>query len=156
LKAASLKEIKESLENATPNELLAYCLQLIRYKKENKELVSYLLYEQTDPAGYVRSVNAGLDILFESINVHQLYFAKKTIRKIIRIANRYIRYSNNGTVEIEIHLHLTEKIKSLQLPMQQNKALHNLYLAQIKKIIKTQSALHEDEQYEYKKRIGEL
>jgi DNA-binding transcriptional MerR regulator len=156
VKTASLKEIKESLDNATQKELLAYCIHLVRFKKENKELLTYLLYEQTDHIHYIQNVNAILDSLFETVNTTQLYFAKKTIRKIIRVANRYIRYSKNSIVEIEIHLHLTEKIKSLQLPLEQNKALHNLYLSEIKKIHNTLSVLHEDEQYEYKKRIGAL
>ncbi len=156
MKTATVKELKTTLENATNDELIEYCLQLIKYKKENKELLTYLLYEQNDIVQYINNVNEIINDLFETVNKIQLYFAKKTIRKIIRIANKYIKYSKNVVVEIEVHLHLTEKIKLLKLPLEQNKALHNIYLSQIKKINKTLSTLHEDEQYDYLKRIEKL
>jgi len=39
---ASVKEIKTGLEQLTHKELVAACLRLAKFKKENKELLSYL------------------------------------------------------------------------------------------------------------------
>ncbi len=156
MKTASLKEIKAELENTTPAALLELCLRLTKFKKENKELLTYLMFEASDERSYVASVNALLDELFETVNKSQLYFAKKTIRKIVRIANRYIKYSDSKTTEPDILIHVCEKINELGLDLKRNTALHNIYLSQLKKIKKAVAAMHEDEQYDYLKMLEEL
>ena len=156
MKTASLKEIKTELENAPPNVLLDICLKLTKFKKENKELLTYLLFEESNEILYVQSVRDLLDELFITVNKTQLYFAKKTIRKIVRTANRYIKYSNSKTTEPDILIHICEKINDLKLNLSRNTALQNIYLSQVKKIKKAVSALHEDEQYDYLKILERL
>jgi hypothetical protein len=156
MKTASLKEIKTELENTPPEKLLELCLRLTKFKKENKELLTYLLFEEGNEQAYVASVKTVLDELFETVNKTQLYFAKKTIRKIVRIANRYIKYSDSKTTEPDILLHVCEKINELNLDLKRNTALYNIYLSQIKKIKKAVAGMHEDEQYDYLKALEEL
>ena len=48
MKTASLKEIKTELENVSPALLLELCLKVTKFKKENKELLTYLLFEEHD------------------------------------------------------------------------------------------------------------
>jgi hypothetical protein len=91
--------------------------------------------------------------LFETINKTQLYFAKKTIRKIVRTANRYIKYSDSKTTEPDILIYICEKINDLNLDLKRNTALYNIYLSLLKKIKKTVSSMHEDEQYDYLKML---
>jgi hypothetical protein len=153
MKTASLKEIKTELENTPPEKLLGLCLRLTKFKKENKELLTYLLFEEGNEASYVASVKEVLNELFDTVNKTQLYFAKKTIRKIVRIANRYIKYSDCKTTEPDVLLHVCEKINELNLDLKKNTALYNVYLSQIKKIKKTVSGMHEDEQYDYLKML---
>jgi hypothetical protein len=153
MKTASLKEIKTELENTPLEKLLELCLQLTKFKKENKELLTYLMFEESDEQSYVQSIKEILNELFETVNKTQLYFAKKTIRKIVRIANRYIKYSSSKTTEPDILLHVCEKINDLNLDLKRNTALHNIYLSQLKKIKKCVSTMHEDEQYDYLKMI---
>ena len=153
MKTASLKEIKVELENTPPDILLELCLKLTKFKKENKELLTYLLFEESNEKLYVNSVKELLDELFTTVNKTQSYFAKKTIRKIVRTANRYIKYSNCKTTEPDILIHICEKINELNLNLAKNTALQNIYLSQIKKIKKAVSAMHEDEQYDYLKMI---
>ncbi len=156
MKTASLKEIKAELENTPAEKLLELCLQLTKFKKENKELLTYLLFEESNEQAYVNSVKELLNGLFETVNKTQLYFAKKTIRKIIRIANRYIKYSNIKTTEPDILIHICQQINMLGLDLHRNTALQNLYLSQLKKIKKTVATMHEDEQYDYLKMIEQL
>lgn len=156
MKTASLKEIKVELENAPPDVLLDLCLRLTKFKKENKELLSYLLFEASNEQAYVNGVKEILDELFTTVNKSQLYFAKKTIRKIVRTANRYIKYSSSKTTEPDILIHICEKINELNINLTKNAALHNIYLSQVKKIKKTVASMHEDEQYDYLKMIEEL
>jgi hypothetical protein len=153
MKTASLKEIKTELENVNPAVLLELCLRLTKFKKENKELLTYLLFELHDEKSYVASVKEILDELFLTVNKTQPYFAKKTIRKIIRTANRYIKYSNSKTTEPDILLHICEKITELNLNLHKNAALQNIYLSQIKKIRKAINLMHEEEQYDYLKML---
>ncbi len=153
MKTSSLKEIKTELENVSPFVLLELCLKLTKFKKENKELLTYLLFESHDEKSYVAGIKEILDELFLTVNKTQPYFAKKTIRKIIRIANRYIKYSNNKTTEPDILLHICEKIGELNLDLNKNIALKNIYLSQIKKIRKAINLMHEEEQYDYLKML---
>jgi hypothetical protein len=153
MKTASLKEIKTELENTPPEKLLELCLRLTKFKKENKELLTYLMFEEGNEASYVASVKLLLDELFETINKTQLYFAKKTIRKIVRTANRYIKYSDSKTTEPDILIYICEKINDLNLDLKRNTALYNIYLSLLKKIKKTVSSMHEDEQYDYLKML---
>ncbi len=156
MKTASLKEIKVELENAPPDVLLELCLKLTKFKKENKELLTYLLFEESNEPLYVHSVKEMLDVLFATVNKTQLYFAKKTIRKIVRTGNRYIKYSNSKTTEPDILIHICQKINELNINLARNTALHNIYLSQVKKIKKAVSSMHEDEQYDYLKVIEDL
>jgi hypothetical protein len=156
MKTASIKELKTSLQNATTDELLDYCLHLIKYKKENKELITYLLYEKADIPQYIQSVKEILEEQFETVNKSTFYFAKKTLRKIIRTANKYIKYSKETVVDLEINLYIIETIKSLNFPVAQYKALENMYLSLTKKINKALATMHEDEQYDYLKRVALL
>jgi copper chaperone CopZ len=154
MKAASVKEIKSALENLPPNELLDICLRLVKFKKENKELATYILFDETDEAGYVNNVKASLEMLFDDVNKTNPYFAKKTLRKIVRIANRYIRYSKEATTEVDVLLFVAESIRNLKLDMKKSTALQNIYLALIKKINKSVEALHEDLQHDYLKQLN--
>ncbi len=153
MKAASVKEIKSALETIPPGQLMEICLRLIKFKKENKELATYLLFDETDEAGYVSNVKASLDSLFEEVNKTNLYFAKKTLRKIVRTTAKFIRYSGKETTEVELLLHVAEKTLSLQLPLHKNTSLQNIYLGVIKKIKKAVQGLHEDLQYDYLRQL---
>jgi hypothetical protein len=156
MKTASVKEIKTELENTPSDVLLELCMRLTKFKKENKELLTYLLFEQGNEQSYVASINSLLDEIFETVNKSQLYFAKKTIRKIIRTANRYIKYSSEKTTEPDVLLHVCKRINELGLDIKKNAALFNLYNSQIKKINKAIAAMHEEEQYDYKKMLDNL
>lgn len=156
MKISSIKEIKAALEQLDNKELLQACLRLAKFKKENKELLTYLLYESANEANYIQSVKLTLDELFEDVNTTNHYFAKKTLRKIVRTANRYIRYSEDETTEPEILLFVAEKMLSLKLNWKKSTALENIYLSLLKKINKSVGALHEDLQYDYQKKLKTL
>ncbi|MBL7709543.1 MAG: hypothetical protein JNJ86_10750, partial [Chitinophagaceae bacterium] len=79
MKAATVHEIKQELLNCKPAETVELCLRLSRFKKENKELLTYLLFEAHNEEGFVTSVKNEIDELFSEINQSQLYFAKKSL-----------------------------------------------------------------------------
>jgi hypothetical protein len=149
MKAASISQLKQELKNRSSNELLEICLRLARFKKENKELLTYLLFEVQDEQIYIESIKNEINRQFQEINKSNIYFAKKSIRKIVRTTNKYIRYSGHKQTEVELLLHFCKSLKDSGIPMNKSIALSNIYIRQIQKIKKTISTLHEDLQYDY-------
>ena len=156
MRAASVKEIKTGLEEISPKELLSICLRLSKFKKENKELITYLLFEAQDEEAYIQSVKSEIDLSFESLNTSSMYIAKKNIRKIVRIANRYIKYSNQETTAVNLLIYVCSKIKSSGLDLNKSQALSNIYISLIKKIKLLISTLHEDLQYDFNLELNEI
>ena len=156
MKAATVKEIKTGLEEISPKELLSICLRLSKFKKENKELITYLLFEEQDEESYINSVKSEIDLAFETVNTSNLYFAKKNLRKIVRIANRYIKYSGKETTSATLLIYLCYKIKCSGLSIEKSQMLLNIYNSLIKKIKNSISTMHEDLQYDYNQELNEI
>ncbi len=149
MKAASVNEIKQELKEKPSSQLIELCLRLVRYKKENKELITYLLFEAHDIEAYISSIKEEMDESFNDINKTNLYFAKKSLRKILRIANKYIRYTGSKIVETELLLYFCNKLNDSKIPFHNSTALTNIYIAQQKKLKEAIASMHEDLQYEY-------
>ncbi|MEO6316359.1 MAG: hypothetical protein ABIU63_05020 [Chitinophagaceae bacterium] len=156
MKAASISEIKAGLQDLPPLRLAALCLQLAKYKKDNKELLSYLLFEESDVAAYTAAVKTDMDEQFAAINTRQLYFAKKSLRKILRIAGKHIRYTGSKQVEAELLIYFCQLMKNSGIQYTTSTVLMNLYQAQLKKINAAIAGFHEEEQYDYLKEIKKL
>src|ERR1043165_1074498 len=105
MKIASVSEIKQELTHASQKELVALCLHLAKFKKENKELLTYLLFESHDQQGYINNVKKEIDEQFIEINRSSIYYAKKSLRKILRIINKYIKHTGSKEAEVEVRLH---------------------------------------------------
>ncbi|MBL7762306.1 MAG: hypothetical protein JNL23_02655 [Chitinophagaceae bacterium] len=156
MRASTVHEIKSELNSLKQNDLVDICLRLARFKKENKELMTYLLFEAHNEQGYVDSVKKEIDILFSEINMANLYWAKKSLRKIVRIINKYCRYSGSKTTEIELRIYFCQLLNESGIPFHQNTVISNLYHSQIKKMFSILDTLHEDLQYDYKREIEKL
>lgn len=156
MKTATVQELKQELAGEKPARLVELCLRLARFKKENKELLTYLLLEAHDEQGFVQSVKNEIDELFSVINLSQLYFAKKSLRKIVRIINKYCRYSAEKETEIELRIYFCRQLKESGIPIKQNPVINNLYLGQLKKINSVLSSIHEDLQYDYRRSMEGL
>jgi hypothetical protein len=87
--------------------------------------------------------------MFTDVNSSHVYFAKKTLRKILRFANKHIQYAGNKQVEVEVLMCYCNEFKKQGTYVFKSTALANLYAAQLKKITKAIEALHEDLQFEY-------
>ena len=156
MKAATINELKQELLNEKPARLTELCIRLARFKKENKELLTYLLFEAHDINGYIASVKKVMDLQFETINKSNVYFVKKTLRKILRITNKFIRYSGSEIVEIELLIYFCADVKALNIPMESSPVISNIYQNQLKKINKAIAAMHEDLQYDYLKEVKSI
>ncbi len=149
MKSASLSEIKKEIKSLSPEQVFDLCMRLAKYKKDNKELLNYLLFEAQDENSYINSIKAEMDEEIESLNKSNLYLAKKTIRKVLRTANKHIKYSGSKQTEAEILIHFCKTFKQTGIPIRRYTVLQNLYESQLKKIQKALSTLHEDVQGDY-------
>lgn len=156
MKAASLAEIKKELKHKSEEELLSYCLSLSRFKKENKELLTYLLFEALDEEGYIQSVKNEIDLQFSEINNQNYYWMKKTIRKVLRLTRKYIRYSKKKSTEVELLIYFCHKMLGLNPSIKENTVLINLYDRLIISIRKTIDKMEEDLQYDYNLQVEKM
>jgi hypothetical protein len=156
MKSATVSDIKKELQIYAPAQLLELCLRLIKYKKDNKELLNYLLFEANDEDAYIKNIKVEIDEQFTLIHSHNLYFAKKSLRKILRTTNKYIKYSGSKQTEAELLIYFCDKLKTSSIAIEKSITLLNLYQAQIKKITKAINGLHEDLQYDYLKELNKL
>lgn len=156
MKTATVKELKEELAKRSAKELVELCLRLSKFKKENKELLTYLLFESLDEQGYIRNVKSEIDQQFTEINTRSYYFIKKGVRKILRNIKKYTRYSKKKETEVELLLYFCSKLKDFTPSIGRNRVLKNLYYKQLDLIEKAVASLHEDLQYDYGMEIDEL
>lgn len=147
--AASLADIRKELLHTNTDTLQALCLRLARYKKENKELLNYLLFEAHDEPGYIQQVKTEVELMFEEIADKNLYLVKKILRKILRFTNRQIKYSGLPQTELELRIFFCEKVVAAQIPLSTGTVLYNLYQQQLKKIGSVLTKLPEDLQGDY-------
>ncbi|WP_240432867.1 hypothetical protein [Taibaiella koreensis] len=156
IETAGIAAIRKELDRLPPKTLKALCLRLAAYKKENKELLSYLLFEADNEAHFISAVKEEIDLSYADINKANLYWAKKSIRKILRITNKYIKYSAQKPTEVELLLHFCQALNASGIAYRQSTTLRNLYQNQLKKLNKALSTLHEDLQYDYADAIAAL
>ena len=156
MKTASISEIKEELQHRPAKEITDLCLRLARFKKDNKDLLTYLLFESHDVEAYTESVKQNMSEAFKEVNTTNLYFTKKNLRRILRQINKHIKYTGNKQTEAILLIHFCTLLKTSGIPFQKSTALKNIYLQQLKKINIVIATLHEDLQYDLVKEIKAL
>lgn len=154
MKAASVTELKRELERKSNANLIAYCLRLSKFKKENKELLTFLLFEADDISKYIEAVKLDVIDLFKEINPKHIYFVKKGIRKILRRVNKFIRIAASKQAEAEMLIQFCNSFKELSSSVIGNKQLSKLYDTQITKIEAALSTLHPDLQFDLRKQLN--
>jgi hypothetical protein len=156
LKPASLAQLKKELKHKSGDELEALVLRLTKHKTENKELLTYLLFEAEDEAGFIAHIKEDIDLLFEEVNTNTMYYIKKGIRKILRTLKRYIRYSQNKETEVELLLYFCERMATFRPSIRENQAMVYVFEKQKEMIAKKILSLHEDLQHDFSKELHTL
>ncbi len=156
MKTATVREIKTELNDKSPKELIDLCLTLSKFKKENKELLTYLLYEKHNEEEYISGIKEETLELFEQVNTKSLYYIKKSVRKILRNIKKYIRYSKNKETEVELLIFFCAELKNLNPYYGNSKVLRNIFEKQVEFIIRKIKSLHEDLQFDYLRMLEEL
>ncbi len=156
MKTATLAEIKKEFKHRSPEEITALCLRLGRFKKENKELLTYLLFEADNEESYRQSIKELIDGGFDGIEVTRVYLIKKRIRKILKETKKYIRYSGNKETEVELLLYFCAVLKDYKTVVKRNSVIRNIFERQLEYIGRKIPALHEDLQFDFNEELEEL
>jgi hypothetical protein len=155
MKPEKLSDIKKELLQKNIPQLADICLRLAKYKKENKELLHYLLYDSDEPMEYAAKVKSFLEEDFSTIQKHY-YYSTKSLRKILRLMNRHAKYTASKQVELELSLWFCTNFLLYADLRTSHKPLQGLLTRQIEKISKLIPKLHEDLQFDYQQEFEEL
>jgi len=156
MKAATINELKKELSALPPKQLVEMCLRLVKYKKESKELLTYLIFESDNESDYIFAIKSDMDVQFDELNMNNYYYAKKGLQKIVRTISKYIKYSGIKNTEIDVLMYFCQKMKTTGLKIEYSPVIENLYNRQLTKIKKSISTLHEDLQFDYQQEIEQL
>jgi hypothetical protein len=156
MKPSTISQLQKELKLLDRNQVVEICIAIAKYKKENKELLSYLLFESNDEKGYVENIKKEIDELFSEINRKSTYTTKKGLQKIVRVMNRHIKYSESKQTEIELRIYFCKKVKASRIYLDSSAIISNLYYREIEKIKIAFLKLHEDLQYDYRSELEEL
>jgi len=151
---ASIEDIKNELKQLPPKKVLDLTLRLARFKKENKELLTYLLFESHNEAGYIKSLKADIDEQFAIIDPTPVSQAKKQYRKILRAINRQIKYIGTKSAAVELLIHFCEQLKKLDTTL--HPKLQVIFTQQIVKAEKLLPVIEEDLQFDFRQQLDSL
>lgn len=156
MEVASLPKIRKELNHLPPDELVAIVNRLVKYKKENKELLDYLLFRSADELSFIAEVKGMVEVEFETINRQNLFWARKSIRRILRLVNKYSRYSGKPETDIELRAHFCITLRDSGIPLSHSAALSNLYDREVQRVEKAIGKLHEDIRFDYRHLVDEI
>lgn len=156
MKSATIAQLKKELLERSPDELLAISLRLAKFKQENKELLTYLLFDATDEEEYVARVKEAIAEQLATVNTKNYYWMRKGVRKALKEVKKYIRYSQKKETEVELLLDFCQQLQGLRPSIRQDRTLLNIYERQVVQIRKTIAGLHEDLQFDYKEELDEI
>ena len=157
MKAVSLSELKKELQEIPTKELIELCAALAKYKKDNKEFLSYLLFEAHNKTTFVNEIKAEIDEHITTLQSQpNLYYVKKGLRKLLRSITKYSKYMNDKATSADLLICFCSKLKQSGIPYHKSQLIVNMYEQQIKKINALISSLHEDLQQDYSKDLENL
>lgn len=140
-----------------PPDLIArFLIRMAKFKTENKEFLSYLIYKAYDQQSFIEEIKEEINQQFKNLNKKNLYLSKKTIRKALKTTNKYIKFSGEKQTELELLIHFCKKMRASGLPLHHGKVLGNMYLREYNRVKKILGTLHEDLQYDYVDEIKKL
>jgi len=80
MKPVTIKKIKDELNYKSSQELIELCLLLSKFKKENKELLTYLLFDKDDEETYIPNFE-NLKTIFLDKKILQRFRFQNLIQK---------------------------------------------------------------------------
>lgn len=155
METAKIIDIKKEITQKSQKELVEVVLSLAKFKKENKELLTYLLFLSDNEQEYINEVRSRIDDSFYELKGNSMYRYVKGVRKISREAKKYIRYSKQKVTEVELMLHFCKCLKASKLS-KRSSVLDNIYDKHVDFVKSKVSGLHDELQLDYGIELREL
>lgn len=152
MEAATISKLKKELATMNQAELMDAVLRLARFKRDNKELLTYLLFMSHDEQAYADYLCEQID----SFYVETPKPPKKTIQKMLRWTNKCLRYSGNKETETQVRIHFCRALKSSDVQIGESRVVANLFENQIHKIEQLIEKLHEDLRFDFRQQLASL
>ncbi|MFD0764991.1 hypothetical protein ACFQZI_08995 [Mucilaginibacter lutimaris] len=150
-----LQQIKKEVQHLSQEQLAELCLRLVRYKKENKELLAYLLFEAHNESDFIESVKAEAGFMFSQLP-SQSYFTAKGLRKILKMLTKYTKFIGSKPAEIELLLNFCHNYLQYVVRQTSYKPIRLILTRQVEKIKTAIGKLHEDLQFDYSQDYNKL
>jgi hypothetical protein len=157
LKVSSISELKKELNELPQKQLVELCLSVAKYKKDNKEFLDYLLFQAHDKEKFVTAIKSEIDEHYEELKSQSnLYYVKKSLRKLLRIITKYCKYMGDKAAAADLYIYFCLKLKESRIPYRKSQLLVNMYEQELKKINTLIGSLHEDLQQDYLNELEKL
>jgi len=136
------------LQHLSSLQIANLCLRLARYKKENKELLAYLLFQAENQDSFIEQVKAESGFMFSQLPVHS-YNAAKGMRKILRLLSKYNKFMGSKEAEIDLLINFCNNYVQYTDRKVTYKPMRLILTRQMEKIRTLIGKLHEDMQDDY-------
>ena len=151
-----IHELRVKTNDLSVESLHRLLTRLMRFKRENKELVAFELFIRAEPENWFADIREECNVTLNEMNTSHPYFMRKTMRKLIRTLKTYARYAGDPAIEAELLCILLEAFHQ--------KHLHEHTAEKIRKIVtdtqvrlqKMISKLHDDLQYDFIRRLADI
>lgn len=143
-----LQDIKKEVQHLSAEQLSGLCLRLARYKKENKELLAYLLFEAHNEEAFIEQVKAEVGFAMSQLSSHS-YQAAKSVRKVLRLISKYVKFMASKPAEIELLLSFCYNYLQYINRNTSYKPMRMILIRQVQKIAANINKLHEDLRFDY-------
>lgn len=151
----SLAALKKELGALDRTELVNICARLARYKKENKELLAYLLMYADDPMLYAEKVKPMLDEPFDA-PYHSAWAFSKRLRKALRSITKYQRFTGSLRGEAELSIYLLQRCDADWRAKVNHAGIQRIVLRTIAKTADLIQKMEEDYRSDYTEILNEL
>jgi len=150
-----LKEIKAELKHLSTTQLADLCLRMVKYKKENKELLAYLLFEADNDEAFIGTIKAETGLMYSQLS-SQSYQMAKGIRKILRYITKHVKFMGSKQAEVELLLQFCRDYLDYADGRANYKPLRQILIRQLVKLKASIAKLQEDLQFDYQQEYETL
>lgn len=157
MKSYSLNDIKKEITHLQQKDLIQLCVNVAKFKKENKDYISFILFESHNKRAYLEDVKN--DIKSQIISFEGNYFKydfKKKLRVLKSFLVRNNKYLNDKALSVEMYIFLCNELRQDGYPYMKHGEFDTFYGQQIKKISNFIATLHEDLRYDFGQQLEEL
>lgn len=157
MKPSTLNEIKKELNHLSAKELADLFLLVAKFKKENKEYISYLLFESHNKRALLEDIKAEIKGMIIDFNGNYFkYDFKKKLRKLKAFLSKYNKFLNDKALSVEMHLFVCHTLKEHDYPYIKYGVPDAFFALQIKKINTLLNGLHDDLKYDFGRQLETL